>query len=161
MERRIERVTAVNWRTWREVRLAALLDAPSAFGSSHAETLARPEEWWLARVQRGPLWLARVGDRPVGSVGVIEEPTGWSLVGLWVAPAARGTGLGAALVQVCVEHVRAAGASRLLLDVVEDNQPALRLYADQGFVPTGRTHPHPHDPSLVQVELARSLVTPD
>jgi ribosomal protein S18 acetylase RimI-like enzyme len=58
---------------------------------------------------------------------------------MWVAPEARGQGVGNALVDVVIEHARLSGATRLLLDVADDNRQAIALYARKGFVPNGTT----------------------
>lgn len=47
---------------------------------------------------------------------------------LYVLPEARGTGLGAALVEAACDRARARGCRRVELDVNEANDGALRLY---------------------------------
>lgn len=62
---------------------------------------------------------------------------------LYVRDAARGTGLGRALVSACVERARARGCRRIELDVNESNTAATGLYVSCGFTtepkPPGRT----------------------
>jgi ribosomal protein S18 acetylase RimI-like enzyme len=53
---------------------------------------------------------------------------------LAVAPAARGQGVGAALMQECVRRARASGAAVLGLHTMDVMEAALRLYARLGFV---------------------------
>jgi GNAT superfamily N-acetyltransferase len=53
---------------------------------------------------------------------------------LAVAPASRGRGVGAALMQECVRRARAAGAPALALHTTDMMQAAVRLYARLGFV---------------------------
>lgn len=53
---------------------------------------------------------------------------------LFVAEAARGTGLGRALVDGAKARARERGARRMELDCNEANAPALALYASAGFV---------------------------
>jgi [ribosomal protein S18]-alanine N-acetyltransferase len=57
---------------------------------------------------------------------------------LAVTPAARGRGLGRALLQAATDHVAALGAQSIFLEVGTDNPAALALYAGMGFVPVGR-----------------------
>ena len=52
---------------------------------------------------------------------------------VYVEEAARGTGLGRALVAFALDHARARGCRRAELDVNEQNEPALRLYESLGF----------------------------
>jgi ribosomal protein S18 acetylase RimI-like enzyme len=62
---------------------------------------------------------------------------------LYVDDAARGTGLGRALVEAAFERARARGCRRMELDVNESNTEALAFYKSLGFTtepkPPGRT----------------------
>ncbi|MCC5785875.1 MAG: GNAT family N-acetyltransferase [Phycisphaerales bacterium] len=64
---------------------------------------------------------------------------------LFVRPAYRGSGLGAALVDHIVAQATKAGYARMLLDTDPHLTSALKLYLSRGFVPTERynTDPHP------------------
>ncbi len=55
-----------------------------------------------------------------------------------VVPAARGRGLGRAIVREMLRRARAAGLARADLEVRVSNRPAILLYASEGFVPVGR-----------------------
>ena len=52
---------------------------------------------------------------------------------VYVAPEARRSGLGRALVAEALERARARGCRRAELDVNEANEPALKLYESLGF----------------------------
>lgn len=56
---------------------------------------------------------------------------------LAVAPAARGKGLGRALLQAAIKRARAEGAETMFLEVGADNPAALALYAGLGFAKVG------------------------
>jgi ribosomal protein S18 acetylase RimI-like enzyme len=57
---------------------------------------------------------------------------------MYVAPEARGRGLGRALLESLIAHARTlAGVERLTLSVVPDNQAAKSLYLRLGFVSYG------------------------
>src|SRR5690606_39231866 len=58
--------------------------------------------------------------------------------GLFVAPEARGTGLGSNLIATVADHARAQGYRQLRLEVVDTNLRAKALYHRLGFVATGR-----------------------
>ena len=49
-----------------------------------------------------------------------------------------GLGLGRALTKACIDCARAAGYAQLELNAVAENQRALALYRDMGFVEYGR-----------------------
>lgn len=153
------------WEVWRELRLAALADAPYAFGSTLAEARKRDEAAWRAGLQAdggsGASFVGRLDGTEAGMCAVlilpdreVETPL---LVAMWLAPVARGSGLAEALVRAaekwCVEH----DLSRLLLDVVEDNLRAIRLYRRLGYLPTGRIEPLHSDPTKNVLGFARTL----
>jgi ribosomal protein S18 acetylase RimI-like enzyme len=157
-----------DWAVWRELRLAALADAPYAFGSTLAETRKRDEAAWRAGFpadRQGANFVGRLDGTEAGMCAVImpagtpgeREPGEPLLVAMWLAPAARGTGLAEALVRAaekwCVEH----DLSRLRLDVVEDNPRAIRLYQRLGYLPTGRAEPLRSDPTKNVLGYARDL----
>lgn len=137
---RIERLTAEEGPRLRTIRLAALRDAPDAFGSTYAQTAARPPESWRQQLQDLATFVARVDDTDVGMVRggpSSDQPAEAFLLSMWVAPAGRGRGIGAALVAAVAEWARAAGFERLVLDVADRNAPAVALYRRLGFEPTG------------------------
>lgn len=81
-------------------------------------------------------------------VFVIEEPEGFILLRavadeaevltLAVRPSARRRGLGSRLVSEGAIAAASRGATRLFLEVADDNAAALALYARAGFVEAGR-----------------------
>jgi ribosomal protein S18 acetylase RimI-like enzyme len=71
--------------------------------------------------------------RPVGFcvLGVRGEE-GW-IGGMGVAPSERQTGVGEALMRDVLEEARRRGLRRVVLEVLEQNDPARRLYEKLGF----------------------------
>lgn len=57
---------------------------------------------------------------------------------LAVRPESRRRGAGRGLLVAAMQAATAAGASRMLLEVAEDNAAARALYAATGFAPVGR-----------------------
>lgn len=84
-------------------------------------------------------WLAFDAGQPVGvCVGFGGFSTFRALPllnihDLAVLPAARGRGIGRALLAAAEAHARATGCCKLTLEVQEDNAPARALYARFGF----------------------------
>ncbi len=133
---RIDRLGEGDETRLRTVRLRALLEAPAAFGSTHAETASRPSESWTRQLRDLPTFVARVDGRDSGMVRYQPAADGLSamLISMWVAPEARGRGVGDALIDAVVEAAREGGCRRVVLEVHDDNEPAIRLYARRGFV---------------------------
>lgn len=59
------------------------------------------------------------------------------LISMWVAPFARGRGVGDALIQAIVPWAEKQHADRLVLSVRNDNARAIALYARHGFIDAG------------------------
>lgn len=170
---RVVRVGEDNWRDYRAVRLAMLQDTPRAYGSTYAESSQRSDEQWRTFATNAWLWLAYAGepgpaDRAevgvggvVGSVGMYaapELPPGSTyLVGMWVHPEHRGSGVADALVQAVVDTAYDQGLDRVVLEVADENERARAFYARAGFEPTGATGSLPWDASITESQLARRI----
>ena len=83
---------------------------------------------WPGALWRGP--LLELTERPLA-------PNQMLLDGLFVAPAARGRGVGTALVGAVIAEAEGLGLREVRLDVVDSNPRARALYARLGFVPAG------------------------
>ncbi len=118
-----------DWERVRDIRLRALADAPSAYGSRLDEEQDRPESFWRERLERhaAATFLALDGDETVGLVRAFiapEDVTSAELVSMWVAPEARGQGVGRRLVAAVTEWTRDHGATGISLWVTETNAPS-------------------------------------
>ena len=103
----------------------------------------RAEAWWRERLANEATTLLAVLDRSDAGLCVVarsfDDPNVAGLYAVWVAPLARGHGVGDALVEAAVQTARERGHRRIVLDVGDHNEPAIALYARFGFEPTGRT----------------------
>jgi len=156
----VREVKADEWELVRDVRLAALHEAPYAFGSSYAREAQFTEEQWRGRFSsRSVTFLAELPDgaEPVGLAGVYEDDGMADLVSMWVRPAARGLGVGAALVTAAADWAKARDHDTLYLWVTESNPAAVGLYRRCGFIPTGERQPLPSDPSLPEIRMRREV----
>ena len=155
----IREVGADGWQAMRDVRLAALRDAPDAFASTYEREAAFAEADWQRRIAGGGNFLAyapELGVAPVGIAGGFETGPGTiELVSLWVRPEARGHGIGQALVQAVVGWARSRGISRIHLWVAENNDHARLLYERCGFSPTAERQPLPSNAELTEIGMVR------
>lgn len=152
-----------DWQMLKDVRLAALREAPYAFGSTYAREAAFGQEQWLDRLSsRSVTFFAfaepLAASEPAGLAGVYEEEDGTAeVVSMWVRPAARGLGVGQALVESAAGWAKARVHETLYLWVTESNSAARKLYERCGFTPTGERQPLPSDPSLDEIRMRRAL----
>jgi ribosomal protein S18 acetylase RimI-like enzyme len=117
-----------------EAAVHALIYVDAAWAEVPGHTSRSLEAWrsGLTSDERG--WVARRDGRPVGWVSgrVFEDGRGW-VSQLAVARAARGQGLGRALLLHALADLCAHGARSFALGVQGRNEHALRLYRSVGF----------------------------
>jgi len=137
----IELVTlsSEDWSLWRDLRLRALAEAPYAFGSTLVAWENAPEERWRERLDLPDALnvIAKIDDEAVGMATGASFDGTLELISMWVAPEARGRGVGDALVAMISRWARERGATELRLAVVAHNANAVRLYLRHGFVDVG------------------------
>jgi GNAT superfamily N-acetyltransferase len=145
----------------KELRLGALADSPSAFGSTYEREAAYSDVVWrfLLRPDGHPtfVWEDRCGAQGM-VVAVCDEndDSVVHLVAMWVRPVARGSGAADALVGRVLGWARERSSRIVRLRVTSGNEPAERLYARHGFVPTGRTDSRERD-GRAEIEMEAVL----
>jgi RimJ/RimL family protein N-acetyltransferase len=97
----------------------------------------RAASWDLERTL-----VALADDEIVGLIFVIESGFGFGEIGMMVAAAWRGQGVGTALVAAAIDWARARGLHKLTLSVFPQNEAAVALYRKFGFVEEGRRSRH-------------------
>jgi RimJ/RimL family protein N-acetyltransferase len=133
--RRLEMNDVVDYRS---LRLEGLKNHPEAFASSWEHEADKPFSWWAERLETSRVFGGWVNSsRLVGVAGLrvkdaVKLQHKGVLVGMYVRPEGRGTGLAAALVQQVVEHARTL-VEEVCLTVVTSNTAARRLYSAAGF----------------------------
>jgi GNAT superfamily N-acetyltransferase len=135
---------AEDWERVRDVRLAALREAPDAFATTYEATEDQPPWRWQS-------WVTGEGSRTRTAIFVDEpapdadftamatgaifndEPTTAHLFAMWVRPDMRGAGIGRALVAEVLAWARERGAGHVFLRVTDGNDGARGLYEACGF----------------------------
>ena len=110
----------------------------------------------LAQVKPAEQFVAEQDGAVVGTVllypagTVFTTPAGDSVTLTWpevrllaVAPAARGQGIGAALMRECLRRARQSGAAVITLHTTDIMQVAMNMYERMGFVRTPELDFHP------------------
>ncbi|MEU6504436.1 GNAT family N-acetyltransferase [Streptomyces californicus] len=172
-------VRADEWQRARQLRLDALRDpaAPVAFLESYEDAAARPDAFWQGRTadaaEDGAGRVRQfVAESPegdwVGTVTVLVESPDDEvrfgeavdvdqahLVGVFVRPEVRGTGVTDALFREAVDWawaLSAPGMERVRLYVHEKNPRAAAFYRKFGFAPSGRRIAAPGDRGEQELE---------
>ncbi|MGC4937704.1 GNAT family N-acetyltransferase [Kribbella sp. DT2] len=136
-------LTPDDWKVWRDLRLAALSEAPAAFGSRYEDWVGAEEDRWRARLSVPGSYnvVVSLDGTPSGMAGGLpaDDNDVRHLVSMWVAPAARGHGLGDRLMAAVEDWARADDAVAVELSVVQGNDTAYALYLRHGYALTGKS----------------------
>ncbi|MFF7063722.1 GNAT family N-acetyltransferase [Pseudomonas sp. NPDC008258] len=162
----VHSVTESDWRAYREIRLRALRESEDAFASTYEHESTREEGEWQARVSAmvssssaqaffasqhnevcGLVWCKSSGIE----VDVVE------LFQMWVAPDARGFGVGRALLEHAITWALDRGAQRVRLGVTIAESPAMHLYRASGFHAVGLPEPLREGSALMSQSLELNL----
>jgi GNAT superfamily N-acetyltransferase len=163
----VRRIEADEGPRLREVRLAALADAPDAFTATYAQESVLDDASWADRaaasasdqgeratfvLDDGRSLLGLVTCLPLGA-----DPARLDLVGMWVAPSARRHGGGRRLVEAVLDWAATTGASAVDLWVMRSNGGAQAFYERLGFTPTDDVEVAPDDPCRDELRLTRPI----
>src|SRR5579864_2148101 len=125
-------IHAGNVSTFKDVRLRALLDTPSAFGSTYDRERELSDAEWMGRAirwngERGIGFLAideGIGCGIVGSMLGEDDATVVTLVPMWTAPAHRRRGIARRLVDAVLAWARSREVAVMRLMVTSNNAAA-------------------------------------
>ena len=134
----------MGWFFWLKPEIAVLqaqADDNSAMAEIHAESF--PRAWTedeIATLLDGPgvtAWVAKPegqgGAAPCGVLILRETPGEAEIITVATSPSRRRSGAGRALMLAAIRHCRSNRVGRLLLEVSENNFPAVSLYKSLGF----------------------------
>jgi len=147
----IRRLESNDWERLRDARLRALASDPDAFLVTVEEARKYPRERWREHAEssdRNTTFVyerAGMFDAMVGAF-VGEDAATVHLVGMWVAPDLRGSGIANRLVEQVVAWSRDHGRSRIVLSIEGNNDRAARLYETCGFTELVEPPPLPYEP---------------
>ena len=161
----LEPLTPQNAMVFKDVRLRALRDSPSAFASTYAAESRLTDTDWRNRASEwsstsSTTYLAMDAGSPCGIVsGFLDKDDAAiaHLASMWVAPTHRRLGIGRQLVNAIIDWARRHRARTLQLIVTSNNDIAIKFYQRLGFTLTGKTAPYRNDPALNDLEMTRSL----
>ena len=126
---------------FRELRLFALQDAPTAFSADYTMNLNAPKSYWENRLKPNEgsiVFFAEHEKDLIGTIGIQrgDRPKTRHSAGIWgvyVRPEWRGLRIAEALIEYCMIWAKSRKVAIVKLAVVTTNTPAIRCYERCGF----------------------------
>ncbi len=139
--------------------MAALQEAPYAFGSTYESEVDFDEGWWRQRLVDRARFVAEVDGEAAGIVSGGDSTTEGTaaVTTMWVDPAFRRRGVGDMLIESVLDWARSTGYLRVVLWVTEGNMQAEKLYERNAFVRTGQVSLVRPGEDRIEYEMARKL----
>ena len=141
-----------DWMILKDIRLAALLDTPTAFGVSYQIAITNSDEQWKQRASsetQPKFWLGFKDDKAIGMIGAgVDQTDRYNLIAMWVEPESRELGVAERLVNAVRSDAINRGFKQVFLDVSPDNLKASRFYRKHGFVFIGEEKPLASHPDI-------------
>lgn len=127
--------------SFRELRLLALQDAPTAFSADYQVHLNRPLSYWENRLradEHTTIFLAEQAGRLIGMTGIYRRESlktrhSADILSVFVHPEWRGLRIAEALIEACADWAKARQVKMLKLGVNASNTAAVRCYERCGF----------------------------
>jgi ribosomal protein S18 acetylase RimI-like enzyme len=121
---------------FRELRLFALQDAPTAFSADYQTQLSRPMSFWEGRLnfdEYGIVFFAEHAGDLIGMMGIRKRESpktqhSADIFSVYVRPEWRGLHIAEALIDNCVQWAKAREVNILKLGVMATNTAAVRCY---------------------------------
>ncbi|MBE8167072.1 MAG: GNAT family N-acetyltransferase [Shewanella sp.] len=146
----VQQLTQQDWSIYKALRLLSLQESPDSFGSTYANEVNYSDEEWMSRLnpkrlakQAFPL-IATLNDVPVGLVWGLCHDNDVQMAHIyqmWVAPEARGRGVGKKLLMEVIACAHQLNVQALYLSVTTTNHAAIKLYQSMGFETVGELEP--------------------
>lgn len=126
---------------YREFRLGALQDSPTAFSADYQVNLNHPMSFWEGRLsfdEHGIIFFATHENNLIGMTGIRrgESPKTKHSAGIWgvyVRPEWRGLHIAEALIEICIAWAKPCQVNIVKLGVTTTNTSAVRCYERCGF----------------------------
>ncbi|MEI7850142.1 MAG: GNAT family N-acetyltransferase [Chloroflexota bacterium] len=125
-----------------ELRMQALRDNPTAFGSSY-ETRENCSLEWATKVLQpkskdGAIYIAEHGQQLLGITSILRAPGiktrhSATIGGVFILPEWRRLGIIDAFVMECIKWAKLQDVIIIKLAVTTNNQPAIKTYTRLGF----------------------------
>jgi RimJ/RimL family protein N-acetyltransferase len=126
---------------YRELRLSALQDSPTAFSGDYQVNLNQPISFWENRLRfddYGMIFFAEHAKQLIGMTGIRQRESpktkhSADIYSVYVQPEWRGLHIAERVLEACAEWAKARNVIILKLGVMAENTSAVRLYERCGF----------------------------
>jgi len=130
---------------FRELRLFALRDAPTAFSADLDINIKHTKRFWEDRLKpdiHGIIFFAEHNNQLIGMTGIHKGDSSKTkhsagIWGVYVRPEWRGLRIAEELMDMCFEWAKLRGVQIVKLAVTSGNESAIRLFERIGFTVYG------------------------
>jgi RimJ/RimL family protein N-acetyltransferase len=130
---------------FRELRLFALQDSPTAFSADYELNASHPISYWKGRLkpdEHAVIIFAEYEDQLIGMTGIRKGDShktkhSAGMWGVFVRPEWRGLYIAEGLMNMCFEWAKLREVQIVKLAVMSTNESAFRLYERCGFTVYG------------------------
>ena len=138
----IRHATLADVNSFRELRLEALKNHPTAFGQDYTENLLQPQKYWEEKLtvksEEQALFFAEQNGQLIGMTGIFRRLSkksmhSASIWGVYVKPEWRGRHISEALAHSCLNWAKQQNVIVVKLGVLTNNFSAIRCYERCGF----------------------------
>jgi ribosomal protein S18 acetylase RimI-like enzyme len=153
----IRRIQKNDAQIIRDLGVAALTDAPYAFGAKLEDVLKEPFEKFAAAARHSESdtstsFIAFSEAEPIGTIGAyFEQPSQRAFIcSLWVKGSHRGGVISQRLLQTAIEWLPERGAQECYAWVSDINKRAISFYIKHQFLNSGCSQPLPSNPENLE-----------
>lgn len=161
MNIQFQKATTTDASRLRKIRLAALKDAPYAYGAKYEVDKDKPISFWAESLELSNWFFASVDEEDIGLIGVekagVDRLSDCWIFGWWIAEQYRGKGIVKLMLEeidkFCIEN----NWLHQGLGVWAENQRAVAAYQKLGFISGGNLIPSRSIPDQMYLPMYRRL----
>lgn len=135
----VKKINKTDWLKYKEIRLEALKNEPSAFGSSYDDISSRTDSEWqdlfIKKEDDGLFYYSVLFDNEFIAIGgAFKDKNGeWNVIAIYTRNKFRGLGVGTILMKGIVAEFEKRGIQKIYLRVNTSQVAAISLYNKLGF----------------------------
>ena len=141
MEYIIKKILKSDWQKYKNIRLEALKNEPSAFGSSYEEEFKRSDKEWQKRLEVSEqqnsdrfFYAISVNNKFFAIGGTYKDDRKeWNVMAIYTKKEFRGLGLGKKLMSGILNEFKKIGVKKVFLAVNTHQIAAIALYKKFDF----------------------------